>query len=395
MFSALTKSTKHFLTAFVLLLMGLLVAEIVLQFTLPPSVSIVSSQVPNEAQSAVVPSATVHHELRRLSTIQIGSGPEFNANSLGLRGPEPDRRNLKRNLRIVVLGDETVLGASHSDDRTMPALLQKFLAKSTGRPVEVINAGVPGYCPLLSLIQYRESLLQLSPSIVVLHFDMTDVADDQVYRRLLRRSEGQQICPNLILNPPSETASSWGKIANSSTLLRFATMRAGIDTTNRPFELTARYEWMTTTREDLRLPIQHSLSSLEDLASESEKTGVPLLVSTSPMPWQVAASEHFPETSASIPLSTGWPLTDDRPNKILAAVCERHTIMFCDTTLAFRDFESPEQLFNDDSTELSAYGNSLYAREVAALMLKTPTFASVFQSDTPISIGSNGVDRTH
>ena len=162
MFSRLFKQTKHFSTAVALLLLCLVGAEVWLRMTTTRTVACVTQRVPAAAQSVIVPSATVHHEMHRLAKLQIGAGPQFETNSLGLRGPEPTQEASAAGLRVIVLGDDTVLGATHADDQTIPALLQRYLEESTAQKVEVINAGVPGYCPLLSLVQFRETLADLN-----------------------------------------------------------------------------------------------------------------------------------------------------------------------------------------------------------------------------------------
>ena len=49
--------------------------------------------------------------------------------------------------------------------------------------MEVVNAGVLSYCPLLEYLQYRHHLHILEPDLVVLNFDMSDVQDHMAYSR--------------------------------------------------------------------------------------------------------------------------------------------------------------------------------------------------------------------
>lgn len=55
----------------------------------------------------------------------------------------PERRQGDE-LRILALGDSWIFGISATQDRTIPANLETLLPPRLGRPVEVVNAGVPG-----------------------------------------------------------------------------------------------------------------------------------------------------------------------------------------------------------------------------------------------------------
>lgn len=66
-------------------------------------------------------------------------------NSLGLRGPEIERRRGEE-WRIAVFGGSSVYGWLVADDQTVPALLQETLARQNpARRVTVFNLGVEGF----------------------------------------------------------------------------------------------------------------------------------------------------------------------------------------------------------------------------------------------------------
>ena len=92
--------------------------------------------------------------------------------------------------RVLVLGDETILGLDVANADTFAARLQDQLRAAWRQPVEVINAAVPGDCPLLAALRLKHELLGLQPDIVICHFDMSDVADDYLYRRSLTLGRG-------------------------------------------------------------------------------------------------------------------------------------------------------------------------------------------------------------
>ncbi len=177
----------------------------------------------------LVPAAATDHALRPGAVWQSrdGDGHEvrIQINSLGLRGPEPVVPKPPGLLRVVVLGDEQVFAPQLSEAKTLVRHLEQRLAMATRRHVEVINAGVPGYCPLLSLLQFRHDLLGLQPDLVILNFDATDVADDRVYRPQLVLDEHDRClyCPHPLLaggSDPVDGASALRQFASGRWLIR-------------------------------------------------------------------------------------------------------------------------------------------------------------------------------
>ena len=76
-------------------------------------------------------------------------------------------------------------------------MLQSTLIQRSDRPIEVINAGLPGFCPLLSYAWARQRLASLQPDLVVLCCDGSDVADDRAVRPLACYAEDgvlQSVC---------------------------------------------------------------------------------------------------------------------------------------------------------------------------------------------------------
>jgi len=80
-------------------------------------------------------------------------------------------------LRIIADGGSTTFdGSTGGDDRTWPARLQYWIAQfAGGAPVEVVNAGVPGYRVLDNLIRLQTELYQFRPDVVILLQGHNDV----------------------------------------------------------------------------------------------------------------------------------------------------------------------------------------------------------------------------
>lgn len=382
MFRTFARSIKQFVTAVVLLLVVIVALEISLQFKSPSPTATVSTRVAPTMQSLLTPSSTTHHEMLRMSEWNSTPQIRIQTNSLGLRGQEPARPKPAGLMRIVVLGDDTILGSQLEAQHTVAARLQEFLSGNGTAAVEVINAGVPGYCPLLSWLQFHHELKELEPDLVILHFDMNDIADDAVYRRSLKDAGEQQICVNSVVTTDGLAPPTALRMIRGSALLRLMQAETGFSPQGAGIlgmaDANERYTWTTAARTDLRLQIQHALTPIDRFAQVAKQSGFQFMVTSTPTPWQVAASMDFPSLAEQISTNADWPLVEDFPFQILDAACERSAVPFCNAAPGFRAFSKPEKLFEEDSTALSAYGSALYAREIASMLLRDANFAGLF-----------------
>ncbi|MCP4857648.1 MAG: SGNH/GDSL hydrolase family protein [Fuerstiella sp.] len=388
MLRAVARNLRQLFTAAALLALLLVATEIWLQIrTDGATVRTVSPHTANELQSVLVPSSTAHHELLRLrSSSESSGGPSFSTNSLGLRGQEPAIPKPAGLYRVLILGDETVLGPHLSEKQTLAARLQGFLTRTATGKFEVLNAGVPGYSPLLSLLQYGNELFKLQPDLIVLHFDMTDVADDVVHRRCLKESEGRQICINPLLGNPGKNQSNALRLLKKSAIWHsVASQISNIGESGRSrtsSTISRHYEWTTESTQDLRLQVRHAVDPVIRLADLARQHNTQLVVATSPVPWQVVASDNFPVLSQQLRLNADWPTSQDVPQLVLSALCRNLSISFCDATTAFRSAKTSSKLFQPDAPRLSEFGTALYAREIAATLFKSPDVAEIISRAT-------------
>ena len=79
--------------------------------------------------------------------------------------------------RVLVLGDSFTAAESVNYDKTAVYLAEKKL-NIEGKNVELINAGVPSYSPILEYLWLREYGLELDPDLVILNFDLGDISGD-------------------------------------------------------------------------------------------------------------------------------------------------------------------------------------------------------------------------
>lgn len=95
-------------------------------------------------------------------------------NRRGLRDPERPLAKPPGEWRMLALGDSFTFGNGVPDDSTVARTLERALTRRRGPPVEVINAGRPGY----NTIQERALLdtlgLRFQPDLVLLQYVLND-----------------------------------------------------------------------------------------------------------------------------------------------------------------------------------------------------------------------------
>lgn len=125
---------------------------------------------------------------------------EFYSNSLGLRDREI---GAKTKYRILVLGDSFTEGVGVPLNESIPKQLESMLSNA-GYSVEVINGGISSYSPILEYIYLENDGVLLSPDLVILNLDLTDVQDDYGYEKTALFENGE-----ITAVPGSKTDPSW------------------------------------------------------------------------------------------------------------------------------------------------------------------------------------------
>jgi GDSL-like Lipase/Acylhydrolase family len=137
----------------------------------------------------LVPDQYVHHKMQP-NTFSRFNTEDFDyiqrVNNIGLRGRDIALAKKDSIFRILILGDSFTMGKGVQDDETFAALLEESLKgrrmKVNGKTVEVVNAGVNSYAPILSFLQLSRELGHLRPDFVVLNLDMSDLIQEVAYR---------------------------------------------------------------------------------------------------------------------------------------------------------------------------------------------------------------------
>jgi len=105
-----------------------------------------------------------------------------NINSRGWRDRELAPRVPNGPLRIAVQGDSVVFGLGCDLEDTLPKQLETMLLKRLGRPVEVINAGVPGYNLPQEVALFPTLVEDYRPDVVVFLVSPVDLVDQPCTR---------------------------------------------------------------------------------------------------------------------------------------------------------------------------------------------------------------------
>jgi hypothetical protein len=322
-----------------------------------------------------------HHELEPLQRAKhLGVGTqlpvELRTNSLGLRGPEISIPKPAGTIRVLCLGDEAVLGTAVDEPQTFCSLIQGRLQARTKQQIEVVNAGVPDFCPLLNYLHFRHRLLALEPDIVIAHFDMSDVWDDRRFRRLTELSANEEplLCaaPGLstvsVTKPLTQNFLSWRWAQNKVATLIGQKQPSGTSTFDDP---GSRYAWLTDEKSLWTLQSELSLSPLTHLANLCQTKGIRLMLAVHPAPWQLSATAsraaRIPELNGIFP---GTLIETTRPQEMMAAFATTTALPWCDAIAMFRRHESVDDLYQPDSTQFSELGHRYYAAVLTASLLK-------------------------
>lgn len=111
-------------------------------------------------------------------------------NSRGFRGPEFANEKNDGVFRIVILGDSRTFGWGVEFEQAFPYKLQQNLGELLARPVEIINAGIPGYSSYQVLRLVEHEVCHWSPNLVICWFGCNDSWPCSVPDEELSQSSG-------------------------------------------------------------------------------------------------------------------------------------------------------------------------------------------------------------
>ncbi|MFV0445920.1 MAG: hypothetical protein ACK5Q5_20265 [Planctomycetaceae bacterium] len=302
-------------------------------------------------------------------------------NSLSLRGPEVEIRKPAGSLRLIFLGDDQILADGLPEEATCPGQLASRLTARSSQPIEVINAGLPGGCPLTELIQYRRLLERLQPDLVLLHVDLNDAAEDLAARRTLRTDAAGW--PVAVVHPTLDaTPGLLAEVSERFELGAVLERRIGAtlaEPKHRSLQDQFQQDLLAWSPREGETAIPTALEPIAQLKLLLDEQGTRLVVSTFPSAWQTAELLRARQPSG------GSNELLDRPASVLTTACRSWRIDCVDVTPAVLQATDPARLYLPGGGSLSSAGQSLYADELVRA-LTSP-------SAVPAVSGQAGVTR--
>lgn len=101
-------------------------------------------------------------------------------NTWGARGPEPANLKDPRRLRVIALGDSFTFGQGVEEHEAFPMIAADRL-ELAGRPVELLDFGVPGHGTPQSVALLEHRLAPLAPDVVLLSVFANDLSAEDSY----------------------------------------------------------------------------------------------------------------------------------------------------------------------------------------------------------------------
>lgn len=140
----------------------------------------------------LVPNAHAKFDQKDFSYVQRN-------NKLGLRGAEISVEKPEATYRIIALGDSFTMGKGVEDDQTFSFGLREILENELDKcerkveRIEVLNAGVDSYSPLLAYLYLSQELGSLDPDLVIFNLDNSDLVQEAAYRSIALRDDNGTI----------------------------------------------------------------------------------------------------------------------------------------------------------------------------------------------------------
>lgn len=288
-----------------------------------------------------------------------GTRGRLSVNSLGFRGPEITVEKPPGTVRVLCLGDSVVFGRyALSDETVWTAQLGRRLSEMLGRPVETVNAGVPGYSVGTTMKAFELHGLRLSPDAVVICQVVNDLND------ACDRCFGPPRDPHSSGDPPTLTIEQRLLKARDENFLSYHLLRKNITPLVTPLGHDTRRR--DDVPADIAEPYAQQLSALVRLARSH---GVQVVLCTA---WKAFSPEQPPaaqESAASSLLLVNPYLTVgglyrafDAFNDAVRAVAREENVPLVDLA---QQIPADASLFGD-AVHFNDKGDTVMAKALAA-----------------------------
>ena len=325
---------------------------------------------------ALTGDAKIHHRLLPNTHSAIYSR-DFNyiqrVNNLGLRGRDIDVEKKANVLRIAMLGDSFTMGKGVEDDETFSSMLENALNQSTLQTIEILNAGVDSYAPILSFLQLKNQLMAYEPDLVILNLDMSYLLQEMAYRqRAVYDASGELLGVDGRLEQlqltRTQKARNWiNEHLFFSRLIiyhiqHWAHQHSGINVANvvgiaNPAILahTLKKDNHTTARSDQWMQLFTSIRAIQSLC---DKEGISFLLTTYPWGHQVNEHEWLPGRFAFV---TSEDIPSDASLNHIRQLARESNIDFLDVFADFQAYSGSENLYYNNDMHWTPRGHQLMA----------------------------------
>lgn len=312
---------------------------------------------------ALVPDS--HAELRQRDFAYVQR-----VNHLGLRGRETTMSKPAGARRILMLGDSFTMGKGVEDNQTFSALVEDSLKAALlgcgGGEVEVLNGGVDSYAPILSYLQFKRELADLSPDLVVLNLDHSDLIQEAAYRQqAVRDLSGEIIAvPQVWRKSAYERFLSWTSRHLYFTRIALVhvnrAMNYGEVSVRRVVNEAGREHFAHTLRGDVDRTAQwedvfESIRRIRDLA---ESLQADFLLATYPWAHQLGDKDWVPGRAAY--MREGEQISDLTARTIRARSAALGIELF-EALPDFQKFKGSEKLYFDYDPHWTPTGHQVMA----------------------------------
>lgn len=370
---------KHLMLALITLILFAVGGEVALRIAEYRQQVSVSTY---DTEGFLIPSDVTYHRIRPLQEVSRKHPDteeliQFKINSMGVRGQEYTIPKPAGVFRILCLGGETVLAPEMEESDTFCVRLEKLLQKQTQLKIEVINAGVPDACPLMSYLHLRHSLLGLQPDLIVFNFDMSDVADDHALRRYTQISDaGIPLCS---MHPLYEQINAPERLESHFFVYRYSLRWLGdYWVENQPAGLDrdidtpqGKYLWLEDHPPDWSVYVRQTLEPIQNIQQIAQGTYSRFILASYPKPWQVSETAmNGDQARQSLGVREGMRYASRFPFELLETYAKQLNLSYCDTSRTFQSIQDPDRYYLNNVPQFSREGHALYARELALFILK-------------------------
>jgi lysophospholipase L1-like esterase len=323
----------------------------------------------------VAPHPTRHHanvpSARGLFISEFGEPSRVAFNADGLRGAGITREKPTGIFRILVLGDSFTEASNVPEEATFSKQLENRLnrQRADGRRIQVLNAGVIGYSPVLEYLFLKDVGLAYRPDVVLVMFFMNDPWEDAEYAAGLD-VDGDGL--PLRVRPAVEDTLPrrvWRALSRRVFTAQLVDLMVRGLSDWKPV-----LKWGVLFREDYG-PREHEMWArsqrfLRGICALAARHGARCALAAIPFPMQVNAVEFRPGKHA-----IGFPLDamfSDKPQRVLAAFAKREGIPSLDLLPAFREAGTqgvPGPLFFPRDGHFAPLGHQVTAQWLAAFLV--------------------------